>query len=108
LRGEFLRGLNNFDKTIAPSSTDPFDREVGHARTAGERQNDAIKKQDLTVTTLHNFKHGGDAGSGDHIPTATDPSGYQTIRINLDPNVGYSQFETRPANTAVYYYVKVK
>lgn len=111
LRGQFLRGLNNFDGSIAPSKVDPFDRENGRARKVGEVQSSAIQKQNLQVDTqnkLHNFSHGGDSGYGDHIKIPQDHGGdWMQLGIMLDPNVSYSPFETRPTNISVFYYIKI-
>lgn len=111
LRGQFLRGLNNFDSSVAASSVDPFDRENGRARKVGEVESSAIQKQNLQVDTqnkLHNFQHGGNSNDGDHIRLPADhPGDWMQLGIILDPNVNYSPFETRPTNIAIFYYIRI-
>ena len=113
LRGEFLRGLNSFDKTVGSSSVDPFDSEKHHPRVVGEEEDDAVQQaeyywMDGGQHTIAHARAGGDAGAGDHFsPRAPDGSfsGGATA-VELQSTARQSS-ETRPRNRAVFYYVRV-
>lgn len=114
LRGEFLRGLNDFGAGMSPSSRDPLG-----TRTAGVTEEmDAVQKaeyetvkNDQNASLLH-WRAGGDAGGGDHFSprspggpnTQTDPSDGTVSHIVF---MGRTDSETRPRNIAVYYYIRV-
>jgi hypothetical protein len=109
LRGIFLRGLNNFDTALAPSTMDPD--YVGKTRVAGQDQEqDSMRREVDTIANaggdLNNFvrRTGGDAGNGDHF-SPLDAVGHSSGHA-LQVTVGQGS-ETRPVNRAVYYYIRV-
>jgi len=97
LRGQFLRGLNWFDKDqtsqVNPARKDPEDR------TRGSYQEDDFKK--------HNHSIPGPAAVGHIVSSANnffnEPVGRQSP-IQTNDRGGD---ETRPRNIAVFYYIRI-
>lgn len=103
LRGVFIRGLNEFDPNAElpvanrQKNPDPV-AEDGTPLEAGEFQPDATKKH------LHtsNFRVVGGVGHSVGKINSVD-----TLGVNNTERTGESEYETRPRNVSVYFYVRI-
>jgi len=97
LRGQFLRGLNE-------GRDDGKESPGGNNRKAGEYQADTVKSHNHNnegFTYLLMYNNGYNAAQ---VQTKTD---YPDV-LQKGAILPYGGAETRPRNTAVYWYVKVK
>ena len=100
LRGVFLRGLNQFDPFYTQKVSEKQKDKDGINRTAGSFQSDQIKSHNHTfkyTTSRNEASNGG--GSGHKV------SDSNIERNGATANIGGA--ETRPKNTAVYYYIRI-
>ncbi|MBI3134451.1 MAG: hypothetical protein HYZ14_07205 [Bacteroidetes bacterium] len=96
LRGLFLRGLNKFDENESSAVNDSQKDSDGSNRNAGSFQNDEFKSHDhrfMSPITGAKVAHTSDGG----------------VRANFaeSTTVLSGGTETRPKNSAVYYYIKI-
>jgi hypothetical protein len=104
LRGQFLRGLN-------AGRTDSMADPDGGSRTAGSYQADAFQGHTHYTPVQHAVGTGGGAGysvawdSRLDWATTYPNSPPQADNTNGTPRIAS---ETRPCNTAIYWYIKVK
>ncbi len=102
LRGKFLRGLNQF---YSPGEPGDFNPEVngdpdGTHRKAADFQPDSLGSHTHTYSHINlGFNASNDGGEGHN---EVDVFADQTRTTN--PSGGK---ETRPRNTAIYYYIKI-
>jgi len=102
LRGLFLRGLNQFDAHMG-SRIDGFEDPNGNTRRAGDTQ------ADIVGTHSHRFGFGpagmSQLGNGPDIPVVHPNHPGVTANPLHTGTAGGA--ETRPRNSAVYYYVRI-
>ena len=121
LRGMFLRGLNQFDPVLGPRR-DKYKDPDGSRRKAGTPQEDATslpknKKNPFKGNALSAGEHShiyfkaisaggrsGDLGRAASEASTTGSAGDHTHTVLITAG---GDSETRPVNTAVFYYIKI-
>lgn len=121
LRGMFLRGLNQFDPAKG-SRRDKYRDPDGGRRKAGTPQEDATslpknKKNPFNGNALSSGEHShiyfkarreggrsGDLGRAASEASTTGSAGDHTHKVLITAG---GDSETRPVNTAVFYYIKI-
>ena len=99
LRGQFIRGLNRFTDETGDRSDGKEDPE-GKERKPGHYQPSAVGPHEHKLPTLLTIAGTGKGESSDH--RFGSPNGGLKSTEMVPPSV-----ETRAANTAVYYYIKI-
>jgi hypothetical protein len=100
LRGKFLRGVNLIYNIGQPPGFDPnIHGDTQPNRLAGTYQADSLKKHYHSVG-FNEFKYTNNNGGNKSNSVAAGTS------IATSP-AGDNDFETRPRNVAVYYYIKI-
>jgi hypothetical protein len=94
LRGLFLRGLNVFDPSVLARNPAELDPDTN--RTPGDYRPDAFAKHS------HRLGNSLEYGSGHSNAFSAAPG---DLKFSTEPTGDSS--ETRPKNSAVYYYIKI-
>jgi len=113
LRGVFLRGLNSFDPAGETTRVNPVQSDPGGARIRGDFEPDDLKSHTHGLNNIgfrnDNLSKGRDNFNGAEFTTygagqaLKDINALVTVRSS---NEGNSP-ETRPKNTAIYYYIRI-
>ena len=121
LRGMFIRGLNQFDSVTGPRR-DNYKDPDGNRRKAGTPQEDATslpknKKNPFKGTALSAGEHshiyfkairqGGRSGDLDRAASEASTTGSAGDHTHTVLITAGGDSETRPVNTAVFYYIKI-
>ena len=96
LRGQFIRGLNRFNDETGDRKDGKEDAD-GIGRIAGSFQPDEVISHNHKLT----------AASSSHF-SAGDSAGPRTSTAREAYAAPYGGKETRPRNTAVYFYIKIR
>lgn len=122
LRGIFLRGLNTFDPSDEPSAVDPLRRDPD-SRTRGSFQGEAFKEHNhhgRTGDDAPDHHHNmvgyvfnvdyGDDNTAENLAVPQNNFNQPTTGANTrhrHPISAEGGNETRPKNTAIYYYIRI-
>lgn len=108
LRGKFIRGLNVIDMLNDP--TQPFDNQKygdpDNNRNVGDYQSDAIIEHTHDYTVGNYYKL-ADTDTEQTFTGADQNQRLVTKGANLGNPEQKNQFESRPRNIAVYFYIKI-
>ena len=100
LRGQFLRGLNTFSATMGERNDEKKDPD-GKDRTAGHYQSSAVGPHKHTLPPFLTAKGTAKVESSDYR------TGNKMVESKTTIDTTPEASETRPANTAVYFYIKI-